>query len=336
MTETELNNISIRQWNLISPRYKNPDLFLGNGFSINLSDKFLYSSLFDTFIAKTTESFKTLFQHFDTTNFELILSYLTHSLKVNTILGLPTDLVNQAIEALKNGLIEAIKEIHPRVEDIDWDKLDAFTNELKNYGNIYTTNYDLFLYHIIMKSIDESRNDKSYIAYQDYFWGDAAPGYKQFMPHQEYKYKDIYYLHGALFIFNHGIRDLKIKRGGGGIELIEIIAAEIQNGHFPLFITEGTAQDKMNSIYRSNYLYFCLQNFSKASTPLLIYGNSLSDFDAHIVKALNDQPRELVIALYTKGKSQHQLQYAKYDILNKFPKYKPNIEFVDSASVFAI
>lgn len=334
MNETELNNIGIRQWNIISPRYKNSDLFLGNGFSINLSDKFSYLSLFDTFIGKTVEPFKSLFKQFDTTNFELILSYLTHSLKVNKILGLQTDLVEQAIESLKNGLIGSIKEIHPRVEEIDWDVIDAFTNELKSYGNIYTTNYDLYLYHIIMKSIDESRMDKSYIAYQDYFWGDAKTGYKQFMPYQEYTYKHIYYLHGALFIFNHGIRDLKIKRSGADDELIEIIAAEIQQGHFPLFITEGTAQDKMDSIYRSNYLYFCLQKFSKSNTPLLIFGNSLSDFDAHIVKALNDSPRELIISIYTDGKTENQLQRVKYDLLDKFPKYKPNIEFVDSKSVF--
>jgi len=336
MTPTELEVIEIKQWNKIKTDYNNPDLFLGNGFSINLSSKFLYKSLFDTFISKTAEPFKTLFQQFGTTNFELILSYFNHSIIINKFLGLSNSKVEQAIQELKNGLIDSIKEIHPRVEDIDWGKLEVFTSELKDFGNIYTTNYDLFLYHIIMKSMDKRRIDASFTAYQDYFWGDSRSGFKQFMSFQDYKYKHIYYMHGTLFIFNEATIDLKIVRNGSGTELIEIIADEIQKGHFPLFITEGTAQDKIISIYRSNYLHFCLNKFSVANTPLLIFGNSLSDFDAHIVEALNNNPRELIITLYTIGLTEHQLLGMKYEILNKFPKYKPKIVFVDSASVFGI
>jgi hypothetical protein len=40
--------------------------------------------------------------------------------------------------------------------------------------------------------------------------------------------------------------DLKIIRTN--IELIEIIVDQIQNGHFPLFIIEGTAVDKLDLI----------------------------------------------------------------------------------------
>src|SRR5690606_29977787 len=150
--------------------------------------------------------------------------------KVNTILELPTELIQHAIEELKNGLIESIKEVHPRVEEIDWDRLNSITNQLESFGDIYSTNYDLYLYHIIMKSIDISRVKKGYVAYQDYFWGNAEQGYKQFMPYQTYQYKHIYYLHGALCIFNHDIRDLKIKRDNASEELIEVISSEIQKG----------------------------------------------------------------------------------------------------------
>lgn len=335
MTVEELNNIGIRQWEWLRPKYKEPDLLLGNGFSISLSDKFRYSSLFDTFISKTEEPFKNLFQHFDTTNFELILSYLTNAIKVNGILEYPTELIKQATEALKKGLIESIKEIHPRVEDIDWDKLENITNQLENFGDIYSTNYDLFLYHLIMKSIDISRVKKGYVAYQDYFWGSAEDGYKQFMQYQTYRYKHVYYLHGSLCIFNQGIRDLKIKRDNASVELIEIIASEIQKGHFPLFVTEGTAQDKLNSIYRSNYLYFCLQKLKAyKKTPIIIFGNSLSTFDLHIVQALTSSQRELIISIYTKGRREADIQHEKYSILKQFYGYKPTIEFIDSSTLF--
>jgi hypothetical protein len=336
MTPEELNNIGIRQWELLRPKYKEPDLLLGNGFSISLSDKFKYTSLFETFIGKTKDAFKDLFKHFDTTNFELILSYLTNASKVNEILEYPTDLIKQATEDLKNGLIESIKEIHPRVEDINWEKLESITNQLEYFGDIYSTNYDLYLYHIIMKSIDISREKKGYVAFQDYFWGNAEDGYKQFMPYQNYRYKHIYYLHGALCIFNHNIRDLKIKRDNAAVELIEIISAEIQKGHFPLFVTEGTAQDKLNSIYRSNYLYFCLQKLkTNKKSPLIVFGNSLSPFDSHIVQALISSQRELIISVYTQGRQEAEIQHDKYSILTQFNNYKPAIEFIDSSTLFA-
>lgn len=336
MTNEELRKIGIYQWKDIQPRYDLPDLLLGNGFSINLSPKFNYKSLFDTFLNKCNEPFKSLFNHFGTTNFEQILNFLSHALKVNTILKLETDLVVQSIEALKLGLIETIKEVHPRVDEVDWSKIDIITKELKLFGNIYSTNYDLYLYHIIMKTLDASRDDGSYIPYQDYFWGKSDNGFKEFRNSQCYRYKHVYYLHGALFIFNHGIRDLKILRDNQYTELIDIIANEIQKGHFPLFITEGTGIDKMKSIYTSNYLYFCLTKLNTSDKPIMIFGNSLSEYDSHIVSALQNKQRDMIISIYPGVKTQDQLFAELYNLKIKFPNYNFNIEFVDSTSIFPI
>ncbi|MBK9249378.1 MAG: DUF4917 family protein [Ignavibacteria bacterium] len=323
--------IEIKQWASIRSEYESTDLLLGNGFSINLWSKFAYKSLFITFIEKVDEPFKSLFQHFETTNFEQILSHLIHTLKVNTLLELPTDLVKEAIEKLKNGLIETIEEIHPRNGEIDWDNLDFFTDELETYKDIYTTNYDLFLYHIIMKTVDKGRNGNTYTPFQDYF-----RSYDNFYTQFNKKCvgdKNIYYLHGALFLFGNGIYDLKIKRQGN--DLIATISQEIKRDHFPLFITDGTSQDKLDLINRSNYLHFCLQKLSESTTPLLIFGNSLSEYDRHIIKALESQPRDLIISIYTNGMAETQLQGEMYSIKNKFLNNQSRIEFVDSAGVFS-
>jgi hypothetical protein len=336
MTPAELNNIGILQWDLLRPRYARPDLLLGNGFSIALSPNFRYPSLFSTFISKTQEPFTALFSQFGTTNFELILNYLTSASKVNTILGLPVDQINAAIEILKNGLIESIREIHPRVDQIDWGSIDHLTQKFEEFGNIFSTNYDLYLYHIIMKSIDISRVNNSYVAYQDYFWGYSNPGFKEFMGYQNYHYKHVYYLHGALCIFNDGIKDVKITRSNANDELIEIVSQQIQAGRFPLFVTEGTGADKLSAIYRSNYLYFCLNKLREhKNTPIIVYGNSLSEFDSHIVDALVTSRRELIIAIYTNGRTDVELQNERYGILAKFPTNGPSIYFIDSVSLFA-
>jgi hypothetical protein len=332
MTESELNSIEIKQWASIRSEYECPDLLLGNGFSINLWQKFAYKSLFDTFIEKVNEPFKSLFQHFKTTNFELILSHLIHAEKVNSLLNFPTDLIIEAIEILKNGLIKTIEEIHPRNDEVDWSNLDIITEDLSTFKDIYTTNYDLFLYHIIMKSVDKGRDDKSYTPYQDYFRKSKEVGFTEFN-RTCLGDKNVYYLHGALFLFGNGIYDLKIQRQSD--DLIGTISKKIKQGHFPLFITDGTAEDKENSINRSNYLHFCLQKLSESTTPLLIFGNSLSEFDTHILKALKFQPRDLIISIYTKDMAETQLQSELYSIKNKFLKYQSRIVFVDSAGVFS-
>lgn len=338
MTYEQLNEIGIRQWNVLKENYDHPDLLLGNGFSINQNAKFTYKSLFDTFLGNCPAAYQEVFKHFNTTNFELILEYLTHTQKVNEILKLPTAPVIEAIKILKNGLIESIKQVHPRVADIDWNSLDTITRSLKDFNDVFTTNYDLYLYHMIMRAKDFHTADKNFRPYNDYFWGqhNAPPGYREFVNYQDYKfYKHIYYVHGALFIFKYGVIDLKITRGAG-VELIEVIAEEIQKGNFPIFVTEGNSQDKMNAIYRSNYLLFSLKALNRSTRPLLVYGHSLSDVDEHIISALYNSPRKLIYAIYVGDRTPESLQHEKHSILVKFPKarYAPEIEFVDSSTVF--
>ena len=200
-TERELAENNIINWNLIEHRYTNPDLLLGNGFSLQFSGNFSYTSLFEIFLQNCDDVHRKLFREFDTTNFELIQKYLTYALKVNGILELSTTEINTAIEQLKNGLIQTIEQVHPRNQDINFNQLERIALQMSAFGNIFTTNYDLYLYHIIMKSMDLRLSQKGYVAYQDYFWGNQAPnGFKQFMSYQNYNYKDIFYLHGSLFI----------------------------------------------------------------------------------------------------------------------------------------
>lgn len=124
VSEVELGRNNVINWNLIKPRYTKPNLLLGNGFSLQFSDNFSYKSLFEIFLENCDESHHKLFTEFDTTNFELIQRYLNYALKVNTILNLSTDEIKTAIEQLKNGLIQTIEQVHPRIQNIDLDQLE--------------------------------------------------------------------------------------------------------------------------------------------------------------------------------------------------------------------
>lgn len=336
-TEIELTQNGIIDWKLIKPRYTNPDLLLGNGFSVQFSKKFLYSSLFDIFLTNCDKVYKNLFKQFGTTNFELIQKYLTYALKVNEILNLSTVEINSAIEQLKNGLIRTIEQVHPRNIEIDFQQLERVAEQMSVFGNIYTTNYDLYLYHIIMKSKDLSVNIKDYIAYQDYYWGNQAPsGFKQFMSYQTYKYKDIFYLHGSLFLFKKNSDDLKILKENENTELIDLISDQIRNNNFPSFISEGSGEDKLNSIKSNNYLNFCINELKNSKKPIIIFGNSLGDFDNHILDAIKKNPKDIIYCIYCENRNIADINAEKYTFLSRFNNYGNQIEFINSKSLFDI
>lgn len=337
ISEEELQRNNIIKWSLIQPRYTKPNLLLGNGFSLQFSNKFSYGSLFEIFLENCDETHKKLFKEFDTTNFELIQKYLNYALKVNGILELSTQEINTAIEQLKNGLIQTIEQVHPRVQDIDLDQLENLAQQLNEFGDIYTTNYDLYLYHIIMKSIDISQAKKGYIAYQDYFWGNQAPaGFKQFMTYQNYNYKDIFYLHGSLFIFREDLVDTKLLRSDENTELIDLIADQIRNNKIPTFITEGSGNDKLKSITNNNYLSFCLKQLAISKKPIIIFGNGLGDFDNHILKAIKQKPKDIIYSIYCGERTMDEINAEKFNFLSKFNHYPKQVEFINSTTLFEL
>jgi hypothetical protein len=149
-------------------------------------------------------------------------------------------------------------------------------------------------------------------------------------------YKNVYYLHGALFIYPHKNHDVKLLRELD-VELIDVIANEIQANRFPLFVTEGTSEDKLNSIMRSPYLRFCLRHLRRAKHPLVIFGNSLSSVDQHLVDAVCTTGRPIIYSVYIGTREERDLKKEIHEIMSKFPKTTfPQIEFIDSNSVFSV
>lgn len=337
ITTQELRQNSILDWSEIGARYNKPNLLLGNGFSLQFSTNFSYSSLFNLFLQNSEPAYQTLFSQFGTTNFELIQRYLTYARKVNELLGLPTQEVDDAIQNLKNGLIRTIEVVHPRVENINFEQLYNVAKQLKDFGDIFTTNYDLYLYHIIMQSRDISVDDKGYLPYQDYYWGSEAPtGFKQFMPYQNYPYKHLYYLHGSLCVFKHDLDILKLIRNNQNTELIDLLATQIQNDNFPVFITEGSGLEKQLVISENSYLTFCLDNLKESDSPIVVFGNMLGEFDAHILRALKQIPKDIIYCIYIGNRTIAEVNAEKFDFLSKFNHYPNQIEFVDSTTVFQL
>ena len=345
ISQDQLNRIGIYEWSELANKFNDSNLLLGNGFSRKLAPSFKYDSLFEEFLKKTPANFSVLFKKFYTTNFEQIMQRLSHAMFVNNLFHLDDSKIAETAQILKNGLITTIRGIHPSSEDIFWDKLGSLANEITNFRNIFTINYDLFLYHIVM--ILKDRWDKSgqnnHVAsknklwrYSDFFYGKYNDEFKTFVPFQDKKqFRAIYYLHGALFIFrlSNSIDEMKLLRANRSIQLIDLIGNVIEDGIMPVFVCEGDSSQKLEQINSSTYLKFAHRNFEKEQEhKFVIYGCSLSEHDNHIVNALDKSDNILAISLHINGKSIETLQRIKLSYDHKFNHAR--CDFFDSESLF--
>jgi len=332
LNKDKLEELNILDWQDYKSNFAKANLLLGNGFSVNFSKVFNYDSLFKVFLKKIDSKHKDIFNQFGTSNFETIQETLLNAKKVNKMFGLSTKEISEYIIKLQEGLILTIEESHPRKIDIDWDKLNEISIILDSFEDIFTLNYDLFLYYMILISKDRYKENKLIKPYQDYFWESYNSNFLQFMDYQNYKhYKHVYYLHGALFLFKNSSNALKLKNNSVS-GLIETISKEIKSGNIPLFVSEGTAEDKTNIITRNNYLSFANDKFKEEYPILAIYGTSLSDQDKHIINAINKSKKKIAYFIYVGNKTIDKLKSEIYLIKSKLSIH--DIKIFDSVSLF--
>lgn len=335
VSEKQLKELGVKNWPELANNFKEADLLLGNGFSINLHGHFNYKSLFQEFLKKRTPSERRIFESFGTHNFEQIQEILLSAKRVNEIFNIAKNdrTIDEAIRLLKNGLIESIKNNHPSSKKIDANQLQKLSTQLNKFGDIFTLNYDLFLYHIILKMKDKSVKENSIAPYSDYFWEEYDEQFLQFMDYEEYHPKYIYYLHGALFLFKISPDTFKLRRSGAPIELVEMIGEVVNRGTMPLFVSEGGYKEKLKAIERSNYLSFCYETLKESEKPLVIFGASLK-YDKHIIKAINHKKskRKLAISIHIGDKSTNKLAAEISRFKKDFKGHK--IYFFDSETIF--
>ena len=327
----------MHNWEDIAQDFQGADILLGNGFSLNLTGSFKYTSLFTEFLKNCLPEYQEIFTKFGTNNFEAIINKLRDARYINKLFKIRTNNeIEDAIECLKTGLLLAIKSNHPRSDAIDHEQLKRIAVQFNRFNDIFTLNYDLFLYHLIMHTLDKSKKDNTIVAYSDYFWEfcNYDKQLKIFMNYQNYKYKRVYYLHGALFIFENPIDTVKLIKANESIELIDLIEKEILEGRLPLFVSEGKPEDKIEAIKHNSYLTFAKENLARARESLINFGTSLSAPDYNIVNAINhnNNKRNLAISIYTGKQSPDNSKEEVERFQNIFKSHK--IKFFNSETIF--
>jgi hypothetical protein len=297
-------------------------LLLGNGFSMAYdSNIFSYNAL-SKFIEESDDTFvKTLFTTINTRNFEQIMRQLTLSKNIILAFGGDKELIEKldhAMSVLKRSLLNAVKSLHPEhVFSISEDKCNTCANFLKEYlGNgskVFSTNYDILLYWVLMRNqlpnaidgfgrdaieTDEWRPEEE-IQYSELRWG---------------KHKDeqnIFYLHGALPFFDCGIEVVKEEYDGNFI--LENIKKRMENGQYPIFVTAGDGNEKLNHIVHNQYLLNCYENLCSINGSLITFGFNFGDYDDHIINAINAATKQdissrlwsIYIGVFSESDIQH-------------------------------
>ena len=284
---------------------KKPTLLIGNGFSISWSPEvFRYQAILeqadetDAF-ATASEYARTLFNALNnTSDFEEVAKALTTSSTVSkhyqcsdkhTLDKMKTDICH-----IQNILVETIAKHHPvnslAITEEQYEAAKAF---LSNFGKIYTINYDLLLYWVINKYLDE-------LPFKDRFEDPVAGWLADGEEYYEEEYvkwslgneanASLFYLHGALHLYDAGHEVRKYSQRRTGINLKEQILSSLNKGMYPLFVSGGDSQEKMEKINHSGYLSRCYRSLQSKGGSAFCFGMSFKPNDSHIMEAIAYSP----------------------------------------------
>jgi hypothetical protein len=273
-----------------SQRHSRRHLLLGNGFSIACRpDIFAYGRLYEQAdFTKVSATAKRAFEALGIQDFERVIKLLRDAAKVVRAYGGPEALAT-AFEADADGLrellVQTIAASHPAWPgELTEEEYQACRSFLKHFGTIYTFNYDLLLYWAQMHTPEgvAPSSDDGFRTPEDDF--DAS--YVIWEPGQSHE-QDMWFLHGALHVFDTGTEIQKYTWSKTGVRLTNQIRDALSRNYFPLFVSEGTSDEKYERIRHSDYLAKAYRSFSSIQGALFIYGHSLAENDDHYLKCIS-------------------------------------------------
>ncbi len=345
----------IESWNKIKEDFTDGTILLGNGASISVHSEFDYKSLKEHAIKKTPlgekkERISCLFGYFETDDFELILRNLRQAeLILNSLIQ--AECISKNLEEfrichkeientyniVRKSLISAVKGIHPEPDEVD-DKMESIYNFIKEFKTIISLNYDLLIYWAIMRG-----NDKDGIhAIKDCFVKEGKEG-EEFDHNWERLRKPIWgQKNCSLVFYPHG--NLALARDKNGKEkkiaadsnggLLESIVDKWKAGVLPLFVSEGTSEQKQKSIRNSDYLRTVYWDvLPNLGSKLTIYGFNFNKNDLHILQGISKSKiKKVAVSVYRKDpdKGQDFCNNARQVLTDHFDKV--SITFFDSES----
>lgn len=112
-------------------------------------------------------------------------------------------------------------------------------------------------------------------------------------------------------MFDDGIEIIKEEYDGHYI--LENIKRRMDLGQYPIFVTAGNGEDKLNHILHNHYLSDCYDKLCAIKGSLITVGFNFGEFDEHIIKAINeaasqsidDRLRSIYIGVFSESDKRH-------------------------------
>lgn len=323
-----------------SENYSRRHILLGNGFSIACRpDIFVYGKLFEQAdFSKLSPSAKKAFERLGTHDFERVIKALRDSALLTALYdGIPSEAIKamkRDADGLREVLVQTIASSHPEwpgeITEVEYAACRKF---LSNFETIYTLNYDLLLYWAQMHTASNAApsSDDGFRKPEDDFEAD----YVTWEPSQSHG-QNTWFLHGALHVFDSGTEIQKYTWVNTGVCLIEQIRDALKRDYFPLFVAEGTSNEKLERIRHSDYLAKAYRSFCEISGALFVYGHSLAANDEHYLKRIErGKINHLYVGIYgdpASGSNESIIKRALIMITAR-GKGKPlNVSFYDAAT----
>lgn len=322
-------HFEIKTWGSIAHRYQGGTLLLGNGASMAISPKFAYGSLYEVVQKQGLigDDVNKLFRRFNTSDFELVLRLVWHAAMVNRALGVQDDKTQEAYKKIRDALISAVREVHTLYDETQ-PHLPRMYEFLKGFETVFSLNYDLLVYWTMTYGLNlEDRH-----LFKDCFVrGFFDKNWNRFRRRiREESNTLVFYPHGSLALCRD-IQDREYKISGqNGLNLLWEILRQWQSEAFvPLFVSEGTEEQKVSSIQKSRYLSTVYNEvLPYCPGPLTIYGWGFGDQDRHLLPRMRGVPR-VAVSMY--GKSQDTCLHVYREIIRGLGE-GVEIEFFDSGS----
>lgn len=279
----------IKPWDAIAGNYGST-ILLGNGASISVNSSFSYDSLLQHATERDLlpEDAQRLFDFFQTNDFELILRIVWQASNVNQSLRIPDDRTHAAYVSLRDSLIQTVRDIHPEHEAVS-PHLPSIYQFLKQFRTVISLNYDLVLYWAMIYGLDVEDQH----AFKDCFvdggvFDDDWQRFRQPI-RGDRSVTLVFYAHGSLVLCRNLVeQERKIHNLQDG--LLNVILRCWQNGEVvPLFVSEGTRQQKVASIQNSYYLSTVYREVLKSRhDTLVVYGWGFADQDIHLLQRMRN------------------------------------------------
>lgn len=308
----------IPDWNVIADDFRKGGLILGNGASIAFdAERFSYSSILAEArrLGHITPALDSVFRLLDTSDFERVLQGLWQAKYINDALSVRNQRLIGAYNDVQHALIETIRHIHENVpHNSVIGLLDKAADFLSQFRIVLSLNYDVMVYWGMMKGLDRLPNhfaDCFVNQKFQYDWSSFQNRYRTL----------VFYPHGNLII-GRDINGVEYKIYADDISnLIDtIIQKWTEEELAPVFVSEGTFEQKKITIDRSPYLSTVFNEvIPKIGEKAVIYGWDMSEQDNHLIEAIKrSSARRFAISVHRPSGRYKEKCARIRSILNKF------------------